>query len=200
MLLRRASSISNPTPSISPTTTTDTISLVTRARALAYTPKTIKEAFGTTGIYPLSQRKVLSSSSRKITQTETPPASSSAPRTATSRDPEAVSRLVRNASQLVTRQTPRSLKLKALIEQFGRSAQGALAFQGLGEEMIRTLRPGAKDTSAAAAKDSCHLAKAKVVDSEGVVQMREDKLQKDAVKAPKIAKSGNKLLLQQQNQ
>ncbi len=90
---------------------------------------------------------------------------------------------MRNASHLVTRQTPRSLKLKALIEQLGRSAQGTLADKGLAEEMVRTLRSGAKDTSAAASKDRRHLTKTRVVDSEGVVQMREDILQKDALKA-----------------
>ena len=102
--------------------------------------------------------------------------------------------------QCITHCHQTGAQVKTLIEQLGRSAQGALADKGLREEMIRTLRSEAKDTSAAAAKDHHHLAKARLIGSEGVVQMREDKLQKDAVKAPKIAKSGNELPLLQQNQ
>ena len=70
---------------------------------------------------------------------------------------------MRNASNLVTSQTP---KLKALIGQLGRSAHGALADKGLGGEMVRMLRSGAKDASAAAAKGRCHLTKARVIDNE----------------------------------
>ena len=90
---------------------------------------------------------------------------------------------MRNASHLVTSQTPRSLKLKVLIGQLGRSAQGALADKGLGDEMVRMLHSGAKDTSAAAAKDRRHLAKARVIDNEDAVHLREERIQKDAVKA-----------------
>ena len=92
---------------------------------------------------------------------------------------------MRNASHLVTVQTPRSLKLKALIEQLGRSAQGALAEKGLANEMVKYLRSGAKDTSAAAAKDRRHLTKGRVIDNEQAVDMREERMQKDAVKAQK---------------
>ena len=90
---------------------------------------------------------------------------------------------MRNALHLVTSQTPRSLKLKALIGQLGRSAQGALADKGLGDEMVRMLRSGAKDTSAAADKDRRHLAKARVIDNEDAVRLREERIQKDAIKA-----------------
>ena len=92
---------------------------------------------------------------------------------------------MRNASHLVTGQTPRSLKLKAIIEQLGRSAQGSLAEKGLANEMVNYLRSGAKDTSAAAAKDRRHLAKGRVIDNEQAVDMREGRMQKDAVKAQK---------------
>ena len=85
---------------------------------------------------------------------------------------------MRNASHLVTRQTPRPLKLKAFIGQLGRPAQGALADKGLGEEMIRTLCSGAKDTSAPVGKGRRYFAKTRVVDHEEVVYMREEKVQK----------------------
>jgi hypothetical protein len=60
---------------------------------------------------------------------------------------------VRSALHLVTRQTPSSLKLKSFIGQLERSAQGALADKQLGEEIVRFLHSGAKDTTAVAAKD-----------------------------------------------
>ena len=65
--------------------------------------------------------------------------------------------------------------------------------------MVNYLYSGAKDTSAAAAKDRRHLTKGRVIDDEEAVRMREEKMQKDAVKhiEPKIAKSSNKLLLLQ---
>ena len=61
---------------------------------------------------------------------------------------------MRNASHLVTGQSPRDVKLKALIEQLGKSAQGAFAEKGFANEMFNYLR-----TSAAAAKGRRHLAK-----------------------------------------
>ena len=90
---------------------------------------------------------------------------------------------MRNASHLVTSQTPRSLKLKALIGQLGRTAQGALADKGLGDEMVRMLRSGAKDTSAAAAKDRRHLTKARVIDNEDSVRLREERIPVKAQRA-----------------
>ena len=101
---------------------------------------------------------------------------------------------MRNASHLVTSQTPRSLKLKALIGQLGRSAQGALADKGLGVEMVRMLRSGAKDTSAAAAKDRRHLTKARVIDNEDAVRLREERIRKDAIK---VQRAKNREIRQQ---
>ena len=51
--------------------------------------------------------------------------------------------------------------------------------------MVNYLRSGAKDTSAAAAKDRHHLAKGRVIDNEQAADMREGRMQKDAVKAQK---------------
>jgi len=55
-----------------------------------------------------------------------------------------------------------------------RAAQGALADKELGVEMIRNLRSGAKDTSAAAAQHRCHLTKARVITAEDVVHLQEE--------------------------
>ena len=70
------------------------------------------------------------------------------------------------------------------------SWEDALADKGLGEEMVRTLRSGAKDTSAATTKDRRHLAKGSAIDNKDVVHMREQREQQDAVKhkKPKTAK------------
>ena len=49
--------------------------------------------------------------------------------------------------------------------------------------MVRMLRSGAKDSSAAAAKNRRHLTKAREIDNEDAVRLREERIQKDAVKA-----------------
>ncbi len=51
--------------------------------------------------------------------------------------------------------------------------------------MIRTLHSGAKDTTAAAAKDRCCLAKGRVIDAEEIVHLKEEREQIDAVKDKK---------------
>ena len=121
---------------------------------------------------------VLFKLSPKCTQPETPTASPFAPLTATPREPRAVSRLVRNASHLVTSQTPKSFQLKALIGQLGRTAQGALAGKGLGGEMAGVLRSGARGASAGAAGGRRRLAGARVIDNEDAVRLREREYRK----------------------
>jgi hypothetical protein len=143
--------------------------LVTRARAAAYTKNNILSAFEATGIWPLNLRKVFLRQSRNITRFESSPATPTPFLSATPRQPRAVSRLARSALHLVTHPSPSSLKLKALIAQLGGSAQDALADEELGDEMLRTLCSGAKDTTAVAAKDRRHLGKARVYTAEDVV-------------------------------
>jgi len=115
--------------------------LVTRARAAAYFKNTILSAFEATGIWPLNPRTVIIRQSPNITRYESPPATPTALLSATPRPPRAVSQLAHSALHLVTCQSPSSLKLKALIAQLGRSAQGALGDkEKLGDEILRTLR------------------------------------------------------------
>jgi hypothetical protein len=64
--------------------------------------------------------------------------------------------------------------LKSLIGQLARAAQGALADEELGEEIVRFLCSGAKDTTAAAAKDWHHLEEACLYTAENVVQLRDE--------------------------
>ena len=100
--------------------------LVTCARAAAYTKNNILSAFEATGIWPLNPCKVIMRQSRNITPFESPPATPTPLRSATPRQPRAVSQLSHSALHLVTHQSPSSLKLKALIAQLARSAQGVL--------------------------------------------------------------------------
>jgi len=65
--------------------------------------------------------------------------------------------------------------VKALVAQLRRSAQGVLADKELADEMLRTLRSGAKDTNVVAAKDRCHLGKASVFTAEDVFQISEER-------------------------
>ena len=51
--------------------------------------------------------------------------------------------------------------------------------------MVKYLRTGAKGTSAVAAKDRGHLSKWRVIDYERAANTREERMQKDAVKAQK---------------
>jgi hypothetical protein len=186
MQLRKDSFISKSTCYITLySTLTLSYSLVTRARAAAYTKNNILSAFEATGIWPLNPRKVFLRQSRNITRFESPPATPTPLLSATPRQPRAVSRLARSALHLVTRQSPSSLKLKALVAQLGRSAQGALADKELGDEMLRTLRSGAKDTTVVAAKDRRHLGKARVYTAEDVVQLREGRERLDREKVTK---------------
>ena len=153
------------------------IRLIVRARDTAYTEKNIKKAFESTGIHPLNPRMVLGKlkpKSRDITRTDgTPPP----PITPTA--PRAISHLKRHALQMVTRNTPSSSRLKSLIDQLGRAAEGAAADKDLSAGMLKDLRSKAKDLSSAAAKDRRQLSKARVIDSEEVVRLRDERERKD---------------------
>jgi len=63
----------------------------------------------------------------------------------------------------------------ALVAQLGRSAQCVLADNELGDELLRTLPSGAKDTNVVAAKDRHHLGKVCVYTAEDGVQLREER-------------------------
>ena len=56
---------------------------------------------------------------------------------------------------MVTRNAPSSSKLKVLIDQLGRAAEGATADKDLSIGMLKDLHSKAKDLSSAAAKDRC---------------------------------------------
>ena len=176
MQLRKDSFISKSTCYITVySTLTLFYSLVTHARAAAYTKINILSAFEATGIWPLNAGMVFLRQSRNFLRFESLPATPTSLHSATPRQPRAVTPIARGALLLVTQQSPFPLKLKALTAQLGRSAQGELADKELADEMLRTLRSGAKDTNVVAAKDRCHLGKASVFTAEDVFQISEER-------------------------
>ena len=69
----------------------------------------------------------------------------------------------------------------------GRAAEGAAADKDLIAEMLKALRSKAKDLSSAAAKDRRQLAGARMVGSEEVVRLRDERERKDDNKAVREA-------------
>jgi uncharacterized protein (DUF4415 family) len=88
---------------------------------------------------------------------------------------------------MVTRNTPSSNKLKVLIDQLGRAAEGAAADKDLSTGMLKDLRSKAKYLSWAAARDCRQLSKARVIDSKDVVRLRDKRERVDSEKAARAA-------------
>ena len=166
------------------------------SRDTAYTVKNIKKAFESTEIHALNPRTVFgklkperSGGSQIITrpsdnsETLPPPIIPTAPR--------AISYLKRHALQMVTRNTPCSSKLKVLIDQLGRAAEGLATDRDLSAGMLKDLRSKAKDLSSAAAKDRRQLSKARVIDSGEVVCLRDERKRKDNVRARVVVPQGS---------
>ena len=95
---------------------------------------------------------------------------------------------------MVIRNTPSSGKLKVLIDQLGRAAEGAAVDKDLSIRMLKDLRSKAKDLSSAAAKDHRQLSKARVIDLEEVVRLRDERERKDNIKAVRAAAREKKKL------
>ena len=82
---------------------------------------------------------------------------------------------------MVTRNTPSSSKLKVLIDQLGRAAEGAAVDKDLSIRMLKDLRSKAKDLSSAAAKGRRQPSKARVIGPEEVVRLRDESERKDNI-------------------
>ena len=63
----------------------------------------------------------------------------------------------------------------AVISRLGVLYGGALAGKGLGEEAVINIRSGSKETSAKAAKDQCHFAKDRGIDTRDVVGLKDER-------------------------
>ena len=77
--------------------------------------------------------------------------------------PRAINYFKRHALQMITRNAPSSNKLKVLIDQLGRAAEGAAEDKDFSTRMLKDLCSKAKDVSSAAARDRRQLSKARVI-------------------------------------
>ena len=123
--------------------------------------------------------------SRNITHPDGHPETSPPPATPTA--PRAINHLKRHVLQMVARNTPSSNKLKVFIDQLGRAAEGAAAEKDLSAGMLKDLRSKAQDLCSAAARDRRQLSKARVIDSEDVVHLRDKREMVDSKKAARAA-------------
>jgi len=153
--------------------------LITPAREATYTEENIRHAFEATGIWPLNGRRVLDSRARSVA-----PASLVAAMSATPRHARAVYRLQSNVVRLISRDTPRSREARTLVRQLGKAAERSLAEGVLKDEMIR-IRLNSKSPSAEALEDR-KLTKARVIDQDEVVALREAREAQDAEKQRKV--------------
>jgi len=112
-----------------------------------------------------------------------PGSANASPLGATPQNSSPINHLQHTTLHLVKQNTPSSLKLKHIIGQLGRCAEGAIADRELEGELLRNLRSWAKDLSAASAKDRHQLTKARVIIQEDVVHLREEREQKEAEKS-----------------
>ena len=74
-----------------------------------------------------------------------------------------------------------------LIDQLGRAAEGAAVDKDLSTGMLKDLHSKAKDLSSAAARDHRQLSKARVIDSEEVVRLRDKRERVDSDRAARAA-------------
>ena len=72
---------------------------------------------------------------------------------------------------MATQNASFSNKLETLIDQLGRTAEGAAADKDLSAGMLKDLRSMARDLYSAAAKEVRQLCKARVIDSDEVVRL-----------------------------
>jgi len=154
------------------------------ARRLAFTAKNILSAWEAVGIFPFNPRRAVGHVKRKeqnISNSET--SGIHIPKT-----PRAVSRATRTAISLVTRTTPSSQKLKALLSGLSEGFQQTIADKTVEEEAYRQYRQLVGQERKAKTSDRRKLTQATVVTSETVIQLREQRDRVDAVKAARKAK------------
>lgn len=163
------------------------------ARESTFTPKNIINAWKACGIIPFNPRQVLSAESRNHDGASTSRLSVSAT-TKTPSTPRAVSRTTRTAISLVTRSTPSSEKLKALLSGLSEGFQQAIADKALAEEAHRQYRNLVAGDKKIKTSDRRKLTEATVVTTELVLELREKREALDAAKASKKAKQLSKIL------
>ena len=155
--------------------------LIIRARDTAYTGENVKKAFESSGIHPLNPRTVLgklkleqSGESRNIAR----------PRGYFESSPlRVIDRLKCHALRMETRNTPSPNKSKVFVDQFGGAAGGVAAGKDLNAGMLKDLRPKTRGLYPAAVRDGRQLSRARVIDSEEVVRLGDNRERVDNEKA-----------------
>ena len=154
------------------------------ARRLTFTAKNILSAWEVVGIFPFNTWCVVGQVKQKeknISNSET--SSFHIPKT-----PRAVSRATRTAISWVTRTTPSSQRLKALLSGLSEGFQQTIADKTVEEEAYHHYRQLVGQKKKAKISDRCKLNQATVVTSETVIQLPEQRNRVDAVKSAQKVK------------
>jgi len=163
------------------------------ARESTFTHKNIINVWKACGMIPFNPRQVLSAERSNQDGASSSPLSiaiyTKAPST-----PRAISHATWTAISLVTRSTPSSEKLKALLGGLSEGFKPAIADKALAEEAHRQYRNLVAGDKKIKTSDRRKLTEATVVTTELVLELREKRETLDAAKASKKAKQLSKIL------
>ena len=157
------------------------------ARRHTFTAENIRAAWEAVGFIPFNSRRVLGVVKRKETRIVAAEHASRDAAPPVPKTPRAVSRTTRTAISLVTRTTPSSQKLKALLSNLSEGFQQTIADKVVEEEAHRLYLVLMSKEKAAKSSDCRKLTEATVVTSETILQLREQRERVDAAKAGKKA-------------
>ena len=165
------------------------------ARELTFTTKNILSAWEAAGAIPVNPRRVLKSETRKNSKGVSLPVPSQ-PSTScrVPKTPRAVSRDTRSAIALISRNTPSSKKLKALLSGLSEGFQQAISDRVLEEESHQQYRELVGKGQRIKTSDRRKLTEATVVTTETVLSLRENRERLDAEKGARKARKLTKLL------
>lgn len=164
------------------------------ARRLAFTPSNIMSAWEAVGIIPFNPRRVLGAVKRKAalagnSTTITNPCN---PHSRIPKTPRAVSRATRTAYSLVTRDTPSSQQLKAILSGLSEGFQQTIADKILEEEAHKQYRVLVGKEKKGKTSDRRKLTEATVVTSETILMLRDERDRVDAAKAARQSKKSTR--------
>ena len=157
------------------------------ARRLTFTPKNIMSAWKAMGIIYYNLWQVLGGVKRKqenVSHSKT----SAMPPPAIPKTPRAVSRVTRTAFSIVTRKTPSSLKLKALLSGLSEGFQQTIADKVVEEEAHHQYPQLVGKDKKGKTSDHRKLTEATVVTSETVIPLWDERERVDAARAARKAK------------
>lgn len=147
------------------------------ARRLAFTPSNIMSAGKAVGIIPFNPRRVLGAVKRKAVLAGNPTTvtNPSNPHSRIPKTPRTVSRTMRTAYSLVTRDTPSSQQLKAILSGLSEGFQPTIADKILEEEAHKRYRVLVGKEKKGKTSDRRKLTEATVVTSETILMLRDQR-------------------------